>query len=239
MGDDAAGQGVTSVARNSPLPTLTQAMPAVDDPEALPFPAGRSPFHVKGVTYLGHVEYATSHIPGGERAVVEAMHDPALRAFFEQKFLAASWYDVLPMVPVWHACAKLLGQNPTDFLRERTRHQATRDIHGIYRFILKLASAQAVALRVPRIMQQYFDFGATSSSVVGPGLVRITVSGVPEPIVAWLRIVGETYLQVALELAGVTFAQLRRMPVTPAGEAHGVRLASVGFDIQLDPKKGD
>jgi len=214
-------------------------MHTVDDPEALPFPAGSSPFHVKGVAYLGHVDYAEKHIPGGAHAVAAAMRDPALREFFERKFLAASWYDVFPMVPVWHACAKLLHQNPTDFLRERMRYQAESDIHGVYRFLLKLASAKSIALRLPRVMQQYFDFGVSESNVVAPGLVRATVSGVPELIVPWFRLAGETYTVIALELAGVAFVQVRRLPVSPAGEAHGVRVVNLGFDIQLDPKKAD
>jgi hypothetical protein len=214
-------------------------MHPVDDPEVLPFRAGTSPFHVKGVAYLGHVDYAEKHIPGGAQVVAAAMHDTALREFLEQKFLAASWYDVFPMVPVWYACAKLLHQNPTDFLRERMRYQAASDIHGVYRFLLKLASAKAIALRLPRVMQQYFDFGVSESRVVGPGLVRAKVSGVPEPIVPWFRLAGETYTAIALELAGIAFVQVRRLPISPAGEAHGVRLVSLGFDIQLDPKKAD
>jgi hypothetical protein len=207
-----------------------------DDLEALPMPAGTSPFRMKGVVYLGHEEFASNAIPGGERAVSGAFRDPALRAFLEQRFLAASWYDVLPIVPVWYQCAKLLRQHPTDFLKERTRHQAQRDIHGVYRFLLKLVSAEAVAVRIPRIMQQYFDFGRTESHLVRRGLVRAATSGVPSYIVPWLRIVSETYLMVALELSGVKFAQFRRLGVTPAGEAHGVALSSMGFEVQLDPR---
>jgi hypothetical protein len=75
--------------------------------------------------------------------------------------------------------------------------------------------------------------------VAAPGLVRATVSGVPEAIAAWFRLAGETYTVIALGLAGITFVQVRRLPVFPAGEAHGVRLVSLGFDIQLDPKKPD
>jgi len=210
--------------------------PAPEDIELLPFPAGTSPFRIKGVAYQGHVDYATRYIPGGERAVIEGFRDPALRSFFDQRFLAASWYDVLPIVPVWHVSARLLQQNPTDFLKERTRHQALRDIHGVYRFILKLASAESIALRGPRIIQQYFDFGTTEATVLRRGLVRVIVSGIPALLAPWLRVVGETFVLVALELAGVKFAQIRRVPVEPGGEAHGVPLAAVGFEIQLDPR---
>jgi hypothetical protein len=213
-------------------------MPSAEDYEALPFPAGTSPFRIKGVAYRGHVDYAASFIPGGERAVVEGFRDPTLRAFFEQRFLAASWYDALPMVPVWHLCAKLLRQNPTDFLKVRTRHQALRDIQGVYRFILKLVSAESIAMRGPRIVQQYFDFGTTEATVLRRGLVRAVVTGVPDLLAPWLRVVAETFVLVALDLAGVKFAQVRRLGITPAGEAHGVRLTSIGFELQLDPASG-
>ena len=93
-----------------------------------------------------------------------------------------------------------------------------------------------MAVRVPRVFQQYFDFGTTQASVASRGLVRVVTSGVPAFIVPWLRIVGETYLQVALELAGVKFAQFRRLGVTPAGEGKGLPLSSIGFEIQLDPR---
>ncbi|MGD0525363.1 MAG: hypothetical protein ABSE49_09480 [Polyangiaceae bacterium] len=206
-----------------------------EDYEALPFPAGTSPFRIKGVAYRGHVDYAASFIRGGERAVIDSFQDPALRAFFDQPFLAASWYDAFPMVPAWHACAKLLDQNPTDFLKVRTRHQALRDIHGVYRFILKLSSAEAIAVRAPRVLQQYFDFGTTEASVVSPGLVRVVASGIPTFLVPWLRIVAETYLLVALEVAGAPSAQVRRIGVTPSGEGHGAPLATMGFEIRLAP----
>jgi hypothetical protein len=209
-----------------------------DEVEAPPMTAGSSPFHIKGVAYIGHTEYADAFIPGGSAAVVTSFRDAALRDFFGQRFLAASWYDALPMVPVWHACARILGQAPTDFLRIRARHQATRDIHTVYRFILKLVSAQAVALRVPHLVQRYFDFGTVESVVVRPGLVRASLQGVPTYLSQWLRTVSETYLEVALELAGVKFAQLRRLPVTAHGEAQGFPLSVVGLEIQLDPQTG-
>jgi hypothetical protein len=211
---------------------------AGSDPESLPFEAGTSPFHIKGVAYLGHTAYADGFIPGGAQAVADAFHDPALRAFFRQPFLAASWYDALPIVPVWHVCARLLGLNDHDFLRVRTQHQAERDIGGVYRFLLKLASAEAVALRVPWVVQRYFDFGTTEASVVAPGLVRAVVSGVPAILVPWLRVVSETYLRVALELAGAKTVQILRLPTVATGEAYGQRLTAVGVEIQLDPTAG-
>ncbi len=211
------------------------ASPSVS--ESLPFPAGTSPFHIKGVSYLGHLDYVAEHVPGGQAAVLAAIRDPVLRAFFEQRFLSASWYDVLPMVPVWHLCAKLRGQTSVDFLRERTRHQLQRDVHSVYRFLLKLVSAEAVATRAPRVMQQYLDFGKTEAKVVEPGVVRVVASGLPVLLAPWLRVVTETFLVGALELSGAPPAQLRPLPNVPDGEAHGTPLTTMGFEVRMGAEK--
>lgn len=208
-------------------------MPVAPDPEELPFAPGASPFHLKGIVYRAHAEFAKAHIPGGERAVNEAFRSPQMRAFMEQPFLASSWYDAMPIVPVWHACARVLGQNPTDFLRMRTRQQANQDIHGVYRLILKVASAEAVAVRLPRVMLQYFDFGKTTSRVVRPGVIQFEHSGIPQPMVPWFGIVGETYVSVALEIAGAKGFQVRRRPILPGGETSGVPLATLSVEVDL------
>ncbi len=202
--------------------------------ERLPFAAGTSPFHLKGIAYRGHVEYANQFIPGGARAVNAAFKDRALSTFFEQPFLAASWYDALPIVPVWYVCARLAGQLPNDFLKARTRHQANQDIHGAYRLILNLASAEEVALRVPRVVGKYLDFGATDARVVRRNAVRLEQTGIPQYMATWFTIVGDTFLHVALEIAGAKQVRVRRWPVEPCGEAHGVALVKIAADVEFD-----
>jgi hypothetical protein len=209
------------------------------DEESLPFAPGAGPFHIKGVVYRAHVEYVNAFVPGGEKAVNAAFRNAALRAFFEQQFLAASWYDLMPIVPVWYTCARLLRQSPNDFLKVRARHQALTDIHGVYRLILKIASAETVALRMPRVITQYFDFGTAQAAVARAGVVRVEYTGIPMFLVPWLSIVGETYLSVALEVAGAKQTQLRRHPTVPSGHAHGMPVATMGVDIHLDATRSD
>ena len=201
--------------------------------ENLPFAPGQSPFHIKGVAYRGHVEYANQFIPGGTAAVNETFRDRRLADFFEQPFLAASWYDALPILPLWYACAQVTNEPAIDFLKTRTRHQAKQDIHGVYRLILKLASAETVALRIPRAVGKYFDFGATEASVVRPGIVRMRQTGIPLIMAPWFAIVGETFVNVALEIAGATGVKVRRKPVEPSGEAHGTPVVIMEADVQF------
>jgi hypothetical protein len=202
--------------------------------ENLPFAPGASPFHVKGIVYRGHVDYANRFITGGATAVAAAFRNPALTTFYGQQFLAASWYDALPLLPAWFQCAKLLNQPPIEFLRARTRHQAEQDIRGVYRWLVKIASAEAVAQRVPRVVGQYFDFGTTDASVVRPGVVRLQQTGLPVLMAPWFATVSETFVSVALEIAGAKQVTIRRKPLEPDGKAHGLPLGRMVADVEFD-----
>ncbi len=207
---------------------------ALHDPEELPFEPGTSPFHLKGIVYRGHVEYADKHIPGGLAAVNAGFRNRALASFYEQRFLAASWYDALPIIAVAHVCARLTKKTSGDFLRERTQHQARQDIHGVYRMILKLASAEAVAMRMPRAFSQYLDFGVTEVSVTSPGVITVEQVGAPLIMAPWLSVVGDEYMRVALELAGAKSVQIRRRPTEEYGSAHGLPLAKIVAEVEFD-----
>jgi hypothetical protein len=206
--------------------------PPYEDFERLPFMPGASPFHLKGLVYRRHVEYARQFVPGGDAAVNAQFRDPALRAFFAQPFLASSWYDALPIVPVWYATARVMGLPAVEFLRTRTRDQAIHDIHGVYRLLLKITSAETVALRMPRVVAQYFDFGTTEATLVRPGVVRVEHRGMPAVLGTWFAIVGEAYIRVALEIAGAAAVQFRRAPTSVTGQAHGVELVSLSAEVQ-------
>jgi hypothetical protein len=207
--------------------------------EDLPFAPGASPFRLKGIAYRGHIEYANQFVPGGANAVNAAFRNPALRPFFEQPFLAASWYDALPILSAWQVCARVLNQPAIEFLKVRTRHQAQQDINGVYRLILKLASAETVALRIPRVVGKYFDFGTSDAEVIRPGLVRLSQTGIPMLMAPWFTIVADTYLQVALEIAGATGVHVRRRPMEPSGHAHGLAVGAIAAEVAFDttPKR--
>jgi hypothetical protein len=210
----------------------------LQDYEDLPFSPGASPFHVKGIAYRGHIDYAEKNVPGGSRAVNAAFRNPELRAFFDQPFLAASWYDALPMVAVWHATARVLQQPSIEFLKVRTRHQALQDINGVYRLILNIASAETVALRIPRAVGKYFDFGTTDARVIAPGVVRMEQTQLPLLLAPWFTVVADTFVRVALELAGAASVQFRRQPHVETGKVHGIPVATFTADVQFGAPQG-
>jgi hypothetical protein len=202
------------------------------DYEALPFPVGTSPFRIKGTAYRGHLEYAESRVPGGQAAIVAQVKDPAIRAFLSQPFLAASWYDSLPMLPLGAAAARLAGMPLDDFLRFRTRLQAESDMRGVYKVLLQVVTVESLALRIPRITATYYDFGSADSRLVAPGHVESVRTGVPEFFLPWNNPVSETYMETVMSLGGAKSPSVRVTKVERDGMAHGVRLAAVTFALR-------
>jgi hypothetical protein len=188
------------------------------------FPTGEGPFRAKGTIYQGLVASTDARCPGGFAAVVKELDDDKLRAFYGQHFLAASWYDLFPLIPFSHTAARVAGMAHLPYAREGARFQAVRDINGVHRFFLKLASPKMVAERLPRLMMQYFNFGRSEGRATGTRAYEVTGRGIPEPVAAWLITVIEGFVPAAMHLAGARSIAARHDSIEPDGEAHGVPL---------------
>jgi hypothetical protein len=199
--------------------------------EHLPFPPGESPFQIKGVAYKGHISYVDQYVPGGMAGSIEMLHDPRLRAFYAQPFLAASMYDVFPLVAMGYVCARITGKTFPDFLRIRSRYQAEQDIGGVYRWMLRMASPMAVALKLPALTSQYFNFVQTTVRETGPNAAEVMSSGLPRALAAWYAPIAETYVLVALEFNGARRPRGKLYPFRGEGSAHGVEVGNVRFDV--------
>lgn len=208
---------------------------ATEEYETLPFPVGQSPFKIKGNAYRGHIDYADANVPGGMRAAVAALSDPVQREFLCQPFMASSLYDVFPLVALAYSCARLAGTTISDYMRIRTRHQAERDLNGVYRLILRLVSPETVAARLPQITSQYFNFGSGEIRKRGPQWVEAVRGGMPVGLINWYGLVAQNYVTRALELNGARNPRARMLPPTPDGKAHGIDLVSMTFEFRWDP----
>jgi hypothetical protein len=104
--------------------------------ETNPFPAGESPFHVKGLTYRNTLDFYDREVPGGSAAVLAAVRDPKVREFASQRFLPGGWYDVLPVVPMNSTAAMVSKRQQLEMTHQLSREAAQKDINGIYRFML-------------------------------------------------------------------------------------------------------
>jgi hypothetical protein len=169
---------------------------------ALAMPLGTSPFHVKGVLYLGTQKYFQTEVPDGLARLAATLDDPSVRDFIQQKFLPSSWYDVLPVAALIRAEAEVCHQTVPSYLRKRAAFQAREDISGVYRWLLKLASPETVALKIPRLLTQIFDFGDSFTERLEDHVVHIELREFPAVLTEWYSTAFEVYAETALGLAG-------------------------------------
>ena len=201
------------------------------------FAAGTSPFRVKGLGWLAAREYYERVVPGGMAAVrrsIAASGDAALLRFVDTPFVAGGWYDALPAMSVSRAAARLADMPHAQLLRENAAWMADRDLRGVYRVLLGLASVEMVALRLPRLSMQYLDFGHAEAKVAGPRFVEACRFGVPAPLVSWFTFGSQGFIPVALKLAGARSVRVRHGKTRPDGFDHGTLLVQVPFEIEWD-----
>lgn len=195
------------------------------------FSPGKSPFRTKGNVYRALFESADSRVPGGAAAVLARIDDPELRAFYDQPFLAASTYDILPIVPFGMAGARILDVPYAEFVRGGAEFTAKRDMSGIYRVLLKLASPERVAARLPRILSQYFDFGRIEGHFPAPRTYEATAFGLPRPLALWMTSVAHGFVPVVMEKAGARNVSVRIRPPTDPTVEHGITLVTASFEV--------
>ena len=195
------------------------------------YAAGTSPFHVRGSVYQGAMAHADQHVPGGLRRVREACTDPALAEFVGQSFNSTGWYDVLPMEPLSGVIAELLGLEKNEYLEQRTREHATRDLVGLYRLLIRAVSARTVALFFAKLSTRYYDWGSMEARLRGPRRVQTVRSGVPGPVLDWYSTVTCSFSEAALEIAGAPGPRVVPSSCEPDGTRFGVATYAMKFDV--------
>jgi hypothetical protein len=195
------------------------------------FPPGTSPFRIKGVTYRNFVDYVEQEVEGGLARLASEVRDPELRAFAGQTFLPSGWYDTLPIVQLCNAAALAKAQPARGFVQGLSRFAAERDTKGVYRFLLRLVSADLVMSRTPAAAKQYFDFVNAKADKLADKAYRTTVTGVPDFVSQFYMTVTESFLIHALTLAGARELAHRWLPSKPDGEREGVPLVLLQREI--------
>jgi hypothetical protein len=199
-------------------------------PTLLPFEPGHSPFHMRGSVYAGTRKYFDAHVPGGIDAAYREIRDPQLLAFFQQEFAPDGWYDVLPVAPLIRAEAKAAGVPIAEYMRARARFQAQLDIQGLHRLLLKIASPEMVAMRMPALISRVFDFGQASAERRGRGHVTSIMRGWPLILGEWYLNAFNVYTDTALRLAGAIQCTVRLAPPEPEGAQQGVETVTIRSD---------
>lgn len=203
-------------------------------PAVLPFPAGASPFRQKGNAYLGDARYLDDVVPGGFRAVVAAVPDLEVRAFFEQRFRASEWYDAYPGALLEATAARVRGLSFEQHRRQTGAWHGKDATRGIYGALLRLVSAESVALWAPRIASLYFEFGKTQTRAAGPKTIDAWRTGVPRELAQWWYFASASFTAEVLRIRGATEPVVTPHEVEDDGSAHGREL--VRFRLRIEWK---
>ena len=168
---------------------------------------------------------------GGIQGVEEELDDERIVPFLRQPFLAASWYDILPMMPINATVARLLGK-PLDVLgREQGAQQARHDVEQVYRRLFDAMTFDNVPTLLARFGRQYYDFGDCRGEQVSPGHVIIVREGLPEMMLRWFSPMHAAYAEQILRMKGATFVEAIPQAPREAGARGGIPLVDLATDI--------
>lgn len=195
------------------------------------FEVGASPFRVKGVAYQGLRASFDARVPGGLEGVVARIDRPELTAFFAQPFLPSSTYDILPLLEASQSAARACGTPWREFVRAGSRLQAERDLGGVYRTLLRLASPRMVVDRIPRILTQYLSFGEVKGALTADTHWEAESRGIPQPVSSWMHAIAEGFVPVLLEAAGAKDVAMVFRPFSVEGRSAGVDLIHARFSV--------
>ena len=192
-------------------------------------------FRAKGLVYQGAVDFWNERVPGGvaavRQALVDSQHPLAALLFDEEAALAGGWYPVMPILPSAVAAARLRKMPVAAHVRENAVWVAERDLRGVYKIILSVASIEAVAMRLGGLSMRYFDFGNADTRKTGPHEVESDRVGIPAALGSWFTWCAEGFIPVALRLAGARSVEVHASSPRSDGVAHGVPTVRLAFRI--------
>ena len=193
----------------------------------LPLPAGKGPFHIKGMPYRGIAYLVARVLPRGMLDLADELDDPSLRAFVTQTFLASGRYDILPMLPIHVALARILGLPLAELTRRGATAQARYDARTVFQRLIGPATVDDWPARVQRFGVQYYDFGTFSGIATEPGTFVLQHAGVPEYIYPWYAPMQVAYGAEVGRLLGAVGITQETLPPEPTGTDGGLPIVTV------------
>jgi hypothetical protein len=192
----------------------------------LQFAPGESPFHCKGMIWLGIQLFIDQFVPGGRPAVLAQLsHEHA--TFLSELFVAPGWYDLLPINPVADGIAAAMKVDRMEYVRRNAQWAAEQDLAGVYKALLRSATPLGVCHRFASIYAQHYDFGKAQVVKEQSNQVEALASGMPEAVAWWWKRASECYLVPVLRAAGARSPRLTWVSTESDGRANGVPLVRI------------
>ena len=200
----------------------------------LPFAPGKSPYRLKGTAYTSRIAWVEANIPGGLGAMrqgVEQRYGPEVAAFFDQPFLSASWYDVVPLAQSAVVCGEILDQGYREFLTVVSEAAADGQVGRIYRWFLQMVSPKTIAMRIPKMVDTFFEFGSVEIVEDDRDHILAVFDGIPEPFAPWYATVCSAYFNRVLHINGTPHPHLTWKAERTTSE-HGVHVLRMPVEVR-------
>jgi hypothetical protein len=174
----------------------------------------------------------TEKVPGGLPAVVAALDGNDLKRYFDQSFLASTWYDVFPFNAFLMAAARVVGLKFDVFLNQAFDAQAERDQRGVYKLLLSAIYPEMLVKRLPRIGSQLFSFTTSEVRELGPGHWENAISGVPLQLQTVYCESSGAFVSRALRTTGARDLTHRWLAPRPGPLVHGIPVCTVVRELR-------
>jgi hypothetical protein len=195
------------------------------------FPVGESPYRVRGLAYVGVLDYIRNKTPGGFASIERALGDDPFRPYYDQLFVVLGNYDAAPLLRLFGLAAKIEGKPVGEFIERRARASARLDSAGTFRPLLSAKSLEQLTERLPLAFNRYFEpCRAVIASAAERGF-GASLDAVPESMNGLYAFSTQGFVGACLEGAGAKGVRFEWARPTPSGVHAGVPSESLGFQV--------
>ncbi|MCD4813135.1 DUF2378 family protein [bacterium] len=132
---------------------------------------------MKGTGWIGNMEYLEKIGGAAGMEKIKAALLPADRALiFNSPILSYTWLDYGAYIRMMLVADKVLGQGDYRIIKEATRHNARKDISGIYRVFFSLLTPRGIFKNTAKVWHQYFDTGEVAVEFPDDKAARLTLT---------------------------------------------------------------
>jgi glycerate-2-kinase len=112
-------------------------------------------------------------------------------------------------------------------VRSRSYYQARQQGTTVYRSLLDLSSPAAVAMKLPVLAAQLYNFGTTEAREVGTNTVEVVRRGLPVRLMAWYAPGTEAYVTAALSMRGGKNVRAQSSALRVEGRQYGLTVGTL------------
>jgi hypothetical protein len=200
-----------------------------------PCPPGSAPFRVKGHGLRARMAVYDRIVPGGSKAVLEAIDDGAMRKYLSQPILAASWYDLFAHAALDLAAADLRKMPAWESVASASALQARNDAGGIYKLLLRFVSPHVLVQKLGSVQSQYFDHGKLTVDRLEGTHARMHCVGIANQLFWWWNGILDGYVHALFELSGAKNPVLHTSALTSDRPDEPMGIGAFTVDIRWDP----